>query len=231
MGKWGTAFDILRDVVYGRSEFLDLYEQTTLHFIYRRTHFFGKEWERIPLRHFLEGVWSKDYGCITPRIRISEKKLLESLKSLETKTIIQVRRTVTKSNSYRIAEVNEIETGPLLEWCLRHQPSLLQSMVRQREKNKDILDFGESEVLRSLKEDLAQAPARTAASYPTGRVTATPPGAAPVPPPAGEHNLPIKSKKPMKVTPRRCAPQGVSSQERSKQQSPNGLRMLPRPIR
>jgi hypothetical protein len=73
MGKWGTAFDILRDVVYGQSVYLNLYEQTTLHFIFRRTQFFGKDWEHIPLRHFLGGVWSREYFVITPPIRISEK--------------------------------------------------------------------------------------------------------------------------------------------------------------
>ncbi|MGX1348000.1 hypothetical protein AB7M49_001576 [Bradyrhizobium elkanii] len=231
MGKWGTAFDALRDVVYGQCEFLDLFEQTTLHFIYRRTHFYGKEWERIPLRHFLCGIWSKEYGCITPPIRISEKKLLESLKSLEAKTIIQVRRAVTKSNTYRIVQQNEIDFGQLLHWYCNLQPHLVQSKIRQMEHNRAILDDLNLAALEELKNnELARRTAQAAnADHPTGSVTTTPHSTVRVPAQGRDHNKPISSKKPMKVIPRRSAPRNASSIDRSKRESSDGLRMLPRP--
>jgi|SRR6266550_3134007 len=92
MGKWGDAFGIMREMVYGKRRYLDLFEQTTLAFIFGRTTYYGKEWEFIPLRHFMSGVWSRTSGCISPRIRISETKLLEAIKGLEAKTIIEVER-------------------------------------------------------------------------------------------------------------------------------------------
>lgn len=56
--KWRKTFDVLRDVVFGNSLYLTVHEQLVLTFIFRRTRMYGKEWEKIPLRHFTEGVCS-----------------------------------------------------------------------------------------------------------------------------------------------------------------------------
>ena len=232
MGKWGNAFDILRDTVYGLAQHLDLYEQTTLHFIFRRTQYFGKDWEPIPLRQFLRGVWSKEYGCITPRIRISEKKLLEALKSLEAKGIIQVVRAVTKSNRYRIVKVSEVSVGKIAVWNFENKPALSRDLLKQLEHNVDILDKEHLAMLLCLDEGLAELKCQRGG---TGDVTTASPVMVRVPARIGEHKLPISSKKPMKVIPRRSATHHAFSQSSGKnnvgeETKRTALRILPRPI-
>ncbi|MET0465347.1 MAG: hypothetical protein ABW007_19455 [Chitinophagaceae bacterium] len=51
-------------------------------FISRRTLTFGKEWEAIPERHFLNGVFKRTGECITPGLAMSRSTLLRALDSL-----------------------------------------------------------------------------------------------------------------------------------------------------
>jgi hypothetical protein len=153
-GKWGTAFDILRDVLYGESGYLDLYEQATLSFIFQRTRMYAKQWEYIPLRHFRNGVWSLEYGRICSPIRISEKKLIESLKHLEEKTFIEVRRAVARANCYRIRETKEIEHSTAGVYIVQHQPKLGRAIVREMEANRSRLNSDQQMLLKALKDEL-----------------------------------------------------------------------------
>ena len=155
-GKWGTAFDIMRDVIYVNSFDLDLYERATLNFIFARTRFYNKQWEYIPLRHFLNGVWSKEVGCVCAPIRISEKKLLESLKHLEGKGIIEVRRAVTRSNCYRIRHDEEIKGSAPFMYAVQHQPALFNSMIKELERNERRLSDDFRKLLYAMKEHLEE---------------------------------------------------------------------------
>jgi hypothetical protein len=155
-GKWGTAFDILRDILYGKRPYIDLYEQTTLNFIYGRTRYYGKEWEYIPLRHFMCGIWSLDHGCVCPRIRISETKLLEALKNLKAKNIIEVEHRVARSNRYRIREDREIDMSGVIRYIADHQADLVAMIVREMQHNLARLNDAEVKLLSSWKEILAE---------------------------------------------------------------------------
>jgi hypothetical protein len=150
-GKWGTAFDIMRDVLYGYRQYLDLYEQTTLSFIFARTGFYNKEWEYIPLRHFLKGVWSKKSGCIISRIRISEKKLIDSLRHLERKGIIDARRSVTRAKCYRIRRFKEIKLRDVVEEVIGTQSELFDSIIQEMELNESKLSDENKCLLAALK--------------------------------------------------------------------------------
>jgi hypothetical protein len=154
LGKWGTAFDILRDVLYGESAYLDLYERATLSFIFQRTRMYAKQWEYIPLRHFRNGVWSLEYGRIRSPIRISEKKLIESLKHLEEKTFIEVRRAVVRANCYRIREIKEIEYTTAVVYIVQHQPKLGRAIIREMEANRTRLNPALQALLKLLRHDL-----------------------------------------------------------------------------
>ncbi|SHN72090.1 hypothetical protein SAMN05444170_2190 [Bradyrhizobium erythrophlei] len=145
----------MRDVTYGKLRYMDLYEQTTLAFIWGRTQYYGKAWEFIPLRHFMSGVWGRDGLCVAPRIRISETKLLQSIKSLEAKNFIEVNRTFRK-NRYRIRTEIEIDTPDntrkIWEYIIWNQPGLLAMMVGEMEDRKSLLDETELQHLVGLRE-------------------------------------------------------------------------------
>jgi hypothetical protein len=145
---------------------------------------------------------SDRYGCITPRIRISEKKLLESLKSLETKTIIQTWKAVTKSTRYRIATLKEIDMGRVLDWYCNKQLVLMKAQIRQMERSPPPLADEYLKLLEALKQHLQEAELQRK-PCPTGSVRTTLPVTLRVTPQMREHNIPIPSKKPTKVTPRR----------------------------
>lgn len=152
MGKWGDAFGIMRDILYGKAQYLDLYEQATLAFIYGRTRYYGKEWEHISIRDFMSGIWSRDSQCITPRIRISEASLLRALKGLEEKTIIEVRRRPSRSNWYRIRPETEFDFDKALYYILSSQVSLLRMMVGEMEDNLARLSEGDLRRLEDFKQ-------------------------------------------------------------------------------
>lgn len=210
MGKWGTAFDVLRDVVYGQSEYLDLYEQTTLHFIFRRTRMYQKEWEYIPMRHFLNGISGPQGLIVTPRIRISEKTLLQSLKRLERKGIITVERSGTGANKYRINEDSELDTKKIVKEFINQIP-IARDLARQVEKNAHRLPPSQREGaigLSDIPEFQRKRPTRNAVSPPSpvkGEVTAL----------VTEHNIPIL-KKPIKRIPRRKATECSSGHSNNK---------------
>jgi hypothetical protein len=160
MGKFGTAFDILRDVVFGKAQYMDLYEQTTLIYIFRRTRIYGKDWESIPLRHFMSGVWSRKNGCIAPRIRISETKLLEALASLESKTIIEIERRTARISRYRIREDREIEIEKVVQHVGLHQIGLVRTIVRELEQNAGHLPETDARLLYCWRGHLATVESR-----------------------------------------------------------------------
>jgi hypothetical protein len=200
-GKWGDAFSIMRDVTYGKLRYMDLYEQTTLAFIWGRTQYYGKAWEFIPLRHFMSGVWGRDGLCVAPRIRISETKLLQSIKGLEAKNIIEVNRTFRK-NRYRIRTEIEIDTPEntrkIWEHIIFNQPGLLGMMVGEMEDRKSLLDESELEQLVSFREiiQLHQTGAILNGTL-RDEVNATSPvgqGSLPTTSPVKDHKLPIISK-------------------------------------
>ena len=74
------------------------------------------------MRHFKRGIWSSDAGCVSPRIRISETKLLEALANLERKRIIEIDRRVARLNRYRICAGVEIEDAKIWAVIAEHQP-------------------------------------------------------------------------------------------------------------
>ena len=168
MGKWGDAFSVMRDVVHGQAMWLNLYEQTTLHFIYARTRLYGKEWEQISRRHFLKGVWSsKDgvafsFGCITPRVKISDFKLNQALKGLREKGIIQVRKAVGSSNSYRIREIDEIGSE-CFSYAIEHQPDVMWDLYRQMKWRGSQLNGDAKKMLKAMEEHYNEQKAKKAA--------------------------------------------------------------------
>lgn len=100
--------------------YTDLHERDVLWFIFARTCMYGKVWETIPLRHFTHGVFSEGvcHGC---PVRMGEAKLLESLKHLEAKRVIQVVRHPTRASRYKVSDTDEFDTGHALAYMRRYQ--------------------------------------------------------------------------------------------------------------
>lgn len=199
MGKWGDYFDILRDVVWGKTQFLDLYEQTTLFFILRRTWYWGKEWEFIPLRHFTNGIWTKDGDdCVTPPIRISETKLIQAIKSLEGKCIIEIDRKVARTSRYRIRRWAEIDDHKIFEYIVLYQPKMAALIVRDMKRNLSRLSASSADTLQIWERVVAEhKEMEETKSCPTSRVVTTSPVKERAPLPVGEHKKPILFKKPI----------------------------------
>lgn len=165
--------------------YLDLYERETLAFIFGRTSLFFKEWETIPLRHFMEGVRSADGATVMSPIAMSETKLLESLKHLEHKGIIEVRRHPVNASQYRIRAFSEIDQTSLLTYMQRHQPKQYQSIIGRhfRQEMRPTLSTLALRNTRRIQEAENRSPKFGVMDTPyTGeRVT----------PNLGEHNTPI----------------------------------------
>lgn len=212
--------------MYGMLQFMDLYEQATLAFIFGRTCLFKKEWEFIPLRHFMKGVWGRDGMCVAPRIRISEASLLKAIASLEAKKIIEVDRSFRK-NRYRIRTIVEIENDKdyanIWQYIILNQPALLAMMAAELESRRSLLDAADLRLLSSFQETLrAHKTGAILNGALTGEVNTTPSvreQSHSTTSPMREHKIPISRKK--KEPNIALAPQ-------SKRRP--GLTILPRPL-
>ena len=94
-------------------------EFRVLCFILNRTLRFHKEEERIPYRHFLKGVISRDGECITAAIPGDKRTIKRSLDSLKEKGLIDVRigGDWAGSNFIRVDIPNLCEfIGIQMEW-------------------------------------------------------------------------------------------------------------------
>lgn len=130
---WGATWDVLRDVVHHYSLYLDSAERETLWFIFSRTRLFRKEWEAITIRQFECGIVSADGQFIAAPITIGHRALLASLKHLEGKGIIEVKRETRNGgslpNMYRIKESNEIITTHVFSYMKVNQPKTFDRMT------------------------------------------------------------------------------------------------------
>lgn len=101
--------------------FTNLHERDVLQFIYNRTCMWNKEWEIIPLRHFMEGVREKSGVIVAAPVAMGEPKLLESLRSLEGKGFIKVKRTPRQPSLYKITDSEEIDLDHALDYMRMFQ--------------------------------------------------------------------------------------------------------------
>jgi hypothetical protein len=85
------------------------------------------------------------------------------LKHLGQKTVIDVRRSVTKANRYRIREINEIQYT--LAYIVEHQPELARAIIREMEANRSRLDPHMQQLLNAIKEHTKQPEKETASKY------------------------------------------------------------------
>jgi len=85
--------------------------------IFDRTLMWGKEWEKIPERHFLEGVQTKK-GSVNDGISLSRPTLLRTLKSLISKGAVRMRspsncrvaNEYALNMNYGVGEVIKLQT-------------------------------------------------------------------------------------------------------------------------
>ncbi|MVT68370.1 hypothetical protein GPL21_25060 [Bradyrhizobium pachyrhizi] len=135
-GKWVTAFDILRDVVFAHSIYLTSAEQQVLVFIFRRTRMYGKAWEQIPLRHFTDGVWSQANGNVCSRLVMKINTIHTALKHLRNKGLIEVKEHATDAFAYRIVEPHEIAEQKIITYLTEAQPRQMEAIVRELRRNE-----------------------------------------------------------------------------------------------
>lgn len=95
-------------------------EFAVLRFIFDRTAGWGKEWERIPLRHFIEGVVSKD-GKIHGKTALSDKTVRRMLTTLVEMRAILIRTEPGGVSSYSIN----------YEWTPMKIPKRLREIVEK----------------------------------------------------------------------------------------------------
>jgi hypothetical protein len=134
-GKWGTAFDILRDVMHPSIMYVNSHELAVLFFIYCRTRIYNKEWEAIPLRHFLHGIVGSDGQMVIGPLDISEPTLWQCLKHLEGKRLIEIRKHPLRASEYRIRPDDEVDHTFIMEYMQRHQRKQLTRMLTRFGKN------------------------------------------------------------------------------------------------
>lgn len=134
--RWGAAFDVLRYSIFSNSLYLSAHEQTLLLFIFSRTRMYGKEWETIPLRHFTEGVWSRNAGVVCSRLAMKVNTVIEARNHLSGKGIIEVREHSVQAYRYRVCEPDEIVPHDIITYLVRHQPKQLAALVRELRLNK-----------------------------------------------------------------------------------------------
>lgn len=113
--------------MFGQRRYMDLHERDVFAFIFGRTAMFNKQWEAIPNRHFLYGIVSRDGRYIATPVDMSNNKLFESLRHLEAKGLIKIRRTDGGTNEYRICAEAELNTDAIENYMEKHQPSVLKS--------------------------------------------------------------------------------------------------------
>ncbi len=138
--SWAGTWDILRDVVHPFSLYLDTYEQAVLQFIFYRTRLYRKEWETISLNHFKFGIATQDGRFVAAPLDMGEPRLLESLKHLEGKHIIEVRRYpgTNRGNQYRIRGEDELDRMHVASYMRQHQRKTNERMLAKFAQNKGI---------------------------------------------------------------------------------------------
>lgn len=109
--------------------YIDLYERDVLFFIFARTRVYGeKEWERIPIRHFMHGVRAADGRYVCSPVAMSKTKLLEALRHLKGKGIIETRMTEDGTSNYRVRDESEIDVNHIRTYMSRHQQREFKSI-------------------------------------------------------------------------------------------------------
>jgi len=137
--KWGQLFDVIRDVLFGCRIYLSDAEEKVVLFVLQRTRMYGKEWEKIPLRHFTEGVWSQRGGAICSRLVLKTSTVMEAIRHLKAKGIVQVREHPTRAFAYRLANPNEINHHAILVYIREKQPTQFAALLHQLRRNANRL--------------------------------------------------------------------------------------------
>lgn len=109
-------------------QYMDLYERETMSFIFGRTCMYGKEWENIPIRHFMHGVFDGEGCVVIGPVAVSKTNLLRSLKLLQTKGLIEVRKSLTGATNYRIKKAAEIDHDHVIAVMRREQPRVFTAI-------------------------------------------------------------------------------------------------------
>ncbi len=78
---------------------------------------YGKPWEDIPLRHFTEGIWSRENGNICSRLVMKINTVHSAIKHLRGKGLIEVREHATRAYKYRIVEPAELAHSKIMQSC------------------------------------------------------------------------------------------------------------------
>jgi len=87
-------------------EVLTVYEVVVLQFINERTYRYGKRAERIPVRHFSEGVYSSEGVCVSQGLPIGKTKIKQCINRLELLSIIQIKHGDGKRYECNIFAIN-----------------------------------------------------------------------------------------------------------------------------
>lgn len=133
-----NMFNLTRDVLVGLSWAMDTHEFQVAWFIFRRTAIYGdqKEYERIPFRHFFDGVWDtheEDTVYVAP-LGMTKRILLQSIEHLEAKGIIEVRRSVRGTSEYRLCGIDEIDERQVQAYVMQYQPRLAERLGKAKER-------------------------------------------------------------------------------------------------
>jgi hypothetical protein len=152
--KWNTILDVLRDTIFANSLYLSDPERDVLLFIFRRTRMYGKEWEKIPLRHFTEGVWSRKNGDVCSRLVMKANTVIEARDHLRAKGIIQVREHSVRAYEYRVCEPGEVAQHDIVTYLIGHQPKQLAALLRELRRNRKRLPPTFLQVLELAEHEL-----------------------------------------------------------------------------
>lgn len=99
-----------------------------LDFVISRTLMFGKDYERIPHRHFVEGVWTKYGDCVTAPTGLSRTTVIVSLNELEEMGLIEIQNEVainaTRPNRAGVFRVpwQDFIVAPKTLWLQPYDP-------------------------------------------------------------------------------------------------------------
>ena len=103
-------------------------EFLVLMFVFERTYGYKKEWERIPLRHFLDGVFhGQTNECVTTRTGISKTNLLAALRHLTGKGLLLVSSDgKSGSNWYSVAKPEAVDWHRVISYLPENQGDALR---------------------------------------------------------------------------------------------------------
>jgi hypothetical protein len=113
---------------------------------------YGKEWEAIPLRHFTNGVWSRNAGDTCPRLVMKNNTVINALRHLKGKGLIEVREHAIRAFQYRIREPKEIEAENFIVYIREHQPKQLRAIHLELRRNRNRLPPAYFEALKAMDE-------------------------------------------------------------------------------